>query len=432
MYEGDAPLAERRAQALTLDRDLLRDLLGQDELRELLDPRALDELELELQCLPDNRKARNIDQVHDLLRRLGDLSAEEVVARSIAGADVGAWLPQLEVEHRACRLRIGGEERWISIEDAGRYRDALGVSPPIGVPEAFLKPTPEPLDGLLARFARTHAPFLVGEPAMRWALPESLVRHALEQLEAAGSLLHGDFRPGGVEREWCDQDVLRMLRRRSLARLRKEVEPVDAAAFARFLGHWQGLGSGRGGVDRLRDALTQLEGLAVPASVLERDILPARVVDYQPRLLDELGATGEIAWLGRSRLGKDDGRVVLARRDHLPTFVTPAAVVVEDELQKQILELLSARGASFFTDLLAATSSKPAEVLEALWDLVWAGLITTDTFAPLRGLAWPKRGARNGNGNGHAATPRGRGSPIPPEAAGRWALAPSGNAITPT
>lgn len=418
MYEGDAPLAERRAQALTLDRDLLRDLLGEDELRELLDSRALDEVELELQCLADTRKARNIDQAHDLLRRLGDLSREEVAARSVQGADVESWLLELETAHRACRMRIGAEERWISIEDAGRYRDALGVSPPPGIPEAFLKPAPAALDGLVARFARTHSPFLASNPAYRWAIPESLVRQALERIETAGGLLHGDFRPGGYEREWCDPEVLRLLRRRSLAHLRKEVEPVEPAAFARFLGQWQGLGSSRGGVDRVREALVQLEGLAVPASVLECDILPARVAGYEPRLLDELGAAGEFSWLGRGRLGKDDGRVVVARRERLPMLIEPSTARPGAELANRILDHLKSRGASFFTDLLSSTAAGPAELLEALWDLVWEGSVTNDTFAPLRGLAWHGRGNRNG-GN---ASPRGRGSPIPPEAAGRWSL----------
>ena len=424
MYEGDAPLAERRAQALTLDRNLLRDLLGEDEFRELLDAGVLDEVELELQCLASSRRATNPDQVHDLLRRLGDLAGDEVSARASEPALTTAWLGQLEGERRACRVRIGREERWIAIEDAGRYRDALGVAPPPGVPESFLKPSVDALTGIALRFARTHAPFLAAAPASRWAIPESLVRDALQELESRGALLHGDFRPGGSEREWCEPDVLRLLRRRSLARLRKEVEAVDSAAFARFLGQWQGIGSKAGGADRLREVLTQLEGLALPASVIESDILPARVADYQPRLLDELGVAGEFAWCGRGRLGRDDGRVVLARRDRLGDAAAAGdAAIPEDELQRAVLGQLREGGASFFTDILAATHAKPEAALEALWDLVWAGLVTNDTFAPLRALAWPRRGS--------AASPRGRTSPIPPEAAGRWSLI-SGAGSAPT
>ena len=228
MYEGDAPLAERRAQALTLDRDLLRELLGQEELRELLDADALADLELSLQALADERHADDPDQVHDLLRRLGDLATDEVGARTAGGrAEASLHLAELASSRRAVRARIGGEERWIAMEDVARYRDGVGVSAPPGVPQAFLGPAVGALDGLLARYARTHGPFLAAEPARRWGLPVGVVEDALHRLVAAGSLLSGEFRPGGAEREYCDPEVLRLLRRRSLAKLRREVEPVD-------------------------------------------------------------------------------------------------------------------------------------------------------------------------------------------------------------
>ncbi|MFN8507192.1 MAG: DEAD/DEAH box helicase [Dehalococcoidia bacterium] len=414
MYEGDAPLAERRAQALTLDRNLLRDLLGEDELRELLDPGAVTDLELELQALAGQRKVRNEDQLQDLLRRIGDLSADEVAARSREPERALEWLTLLEASHRACRVRIAGEERWIPIEDAGRYRDALGVATPLGVPEAFLKRTEKPLEGLLARYARTHSPFVAAAPAHRWALPESLVRTALEALVAAGTLLHGDFRPGGNEREWCDPEVLRGLRRRSLAKLRKEVEPVPPAAYARFLAGWQGLGNAHGGTDRVRDVLLQLEGLPLPASVIEREVLPARVANYQPRYLDELGAAGEVAWIGRGSLGRDDGRLAIYRRERL--FELPGPEPRElSALESAIVAHLAAQGASFFADIARGTGSHPKEVLEALWELAWDGRVTNDTFSAVRALAHPRKG-------GPPSAPRSRASLVPPEAAGRWSL----------
>ncbi len=324
MYDGDAPLAERRAGALTLDRDLLRELLGQEELRELLDPDALADLELSLQALADDRQASTLDGVHDLLRRLGDLTADEVAARTVGGAVVAEpWLAELASSRRAVRTRIAGEDRWIAIEDVARYRDGVGITPPVGVPQAFLGPAAGALDGLLARWARTHGPFLTPEPARRWGLPVGVVDDALERLLRAGSLLRGEFRPGGSEREWCDPDVLRLLRRRSLARLRREVEPVDPVALGRFLPAWHGVdpvlgpGSdstpfrGSAALERLAEVVDQLAGVAIPASVLERDVLPARIPGYQPRLLDELGAMGEVAWVGRGSLGRDDGRIAL-------------------------------------------------------------------------------------------------------------------------
>jgi len=323
MYEGDAPLLDRRAQALTLDRDLLRELLGAEQLRELLDGDALVELELELQALTEERAAGSADQVHDLLRRLGDLSADEVAAR-VRGADertrlaaAREWLDALVADRRALEVRVATEERWIATEDVGRYRDGVGVSPPAGVPEEFLIQSGDALKSLLARWSRSHGPFHTDDPSARWHLPRGVLETALEALMAEGLLLRGEFRPGGVEREWCEPEVLRLIRRRSLARLRREIEPVEPPTLARFLPAWHGVGGGVVGLDRLAEVVGQLEGVTVPASVLERDILPARVADYSPQMLDTLGAAGEVVWVGAGSLGRDDGRIALYRPDRL-------------------------------------------------------------------------------------------------------------------
>jgi ATP-dependent Lhr-like helicase len=444
MYEGDAPLAERRAQALTLDRDLLRELLGQEELRELLDPAALADAELALQGLAEGRQARTADAVHDLLRRLGDLAEHEVAARAAVDAGTtAAWLADLAASRRAVLVRIGGEERWIAIEDVGRYRDAVGASPPPGVPDAFLAATADPLGGLLARWARTHGPFTAAEPAARWGLPLRVVDETLADLLAAGTILRGEFRPGGAEREWCDPEVLRQLRRRSLARLRREVEPVEHAAYARFLLAWQGVAPAgandppaRGAValERLAEAVDQLAGLPIPASVLERDVLPARVPGYLPRMLDELGALGEVAWVGRGSLGRDDGRVALVRpgREDLlsPSDAAPGAVPAgtaaagagsaarpSGDLHDAIRTALRERGALFYRQLHGAAGGGPdRDVLDALWDLVWSGEVTNDTFAPLRALRW-RRPSKDAARRGPRVAALG-----PPEAAGRWSL----------
>jgi ATP-dependent Lhr-like helicase len=439
MYDGDAPLAERRAGALTLDRDLLRELLGQEELRELLDPEALADLELSLQALTDDRKATTADQLHDLLRRLGDLSADEVAARCEGGsAAADPWIVDLVASRRAVRARIAGDERWIAIEDVARYRDGVGVAPPVGVPDAFLGPATAALEGLLARYARTHGPFLTPDPARRWGLPIGVVESALERLLESGTVLRGEFRPGGAEREWLDPDVLRILRRRSLARLRKEVEPVDPAALGRFLPAWHGVtASGEAApelrlnaaLERLAEVVDQLAGLPIPASVLERDVLPARIPGYQPRLLDELGAMGEVAWVGRGSLGRDDGRIALYRPGR--EAVRPAGPVdgvdrPAGPRHEQIREHLARRGASFYRELFsAAGGGSDREVLDALWDLVWAGEVTNDTFAPLRALRW-KRPARDVRRRPGRLTSLG-----PPEAAGRWSLVEEAP-VTPT
>ncbi|HUH16469.1 MAG TPA: DEAD/DEAH box helicase [Methylomirabilota bacterium] len=418
MYEGDAPLAERRAQALALDRELLAELLGSEELRELIDPGAVADLELELQALVGSRRARTVDGVADLLRRLGDLRVDEVGAR--AELDATAALRELAAARRAVAIRVAGEERWIAIEDVARYRDALGVSPPAGVPEAWLTPSESPLDALLLRWARTHAPFVADAPALRWGVAGATVERCLRDLAANGALLEGAFRPGGAAHEFTDPDVLRQLRRRSLARLRREVEPVEPEVLARFLPAWHGVGSQAGGAGRLIEVVAQLEGVPMPASVLERDVLSARVASYTPRLLDELGAAGEVVWIGRGSLGRDDGWIALYRRDRVQLLASAGTSGdrPSEPLHEAIRVHLQRRGASFFPQLRTSVPEARTddELLDALWDLVWAGEVTNDTFAPLRALSLPRTRSR--------ASPRpGRLVALgPPRAAGRWSV----------
>ena len=430
MYEGDAPLAERRASALALDRELLADLLGADELRELIDPDALAELELELQRLTPERAARSADAVADLLRDVGDLRTDEVAARTVREADVDSWLAELESQRRVYAIRVAGEERWAAAEDAMRFRDALGIPPALGLPEAFLEPVDRPLVDLVARFARTHGPFHTPDVAARLGLPRDAVEIALGELEREGRVVAGEFRPAGAAgREWCDAEVLRRLRRRSLAALRKEVEPVEAEVLARFLPGWQGVGTKSAGMDRTLEVIEQLQGAPIPASVLERDVLPARVPGYQPAYLDELAASGEIVWVGAGPVGSDDGRVVLALRDQAPLLLSqpddPGEAPWWSDRHAALLDHLTNAGASFWPALYAAALTPPnppgdeAATVDALWDLVWAGAITNDGFAPLRALAGaaPRRRGNARRRPGRAVTRSG-----PPRAAGRWSV----------
>jgi ATP-dependent Lhr-like helicase len=400
LYDGDAPLAERRAQALGLDRGLLRELLGQEELRDLLDPVALDELERELQWLDEGRHLKDPDHVHDLLRRLGDLSGEEV--RDRAGTDPAPWLDELQRARRALPVRVGGQPRWIAVEDVARYRDALGVAAPQGVPQVFLEAAERPLESLVRRYARTHGPFVAADVAARFGVVEGQVEPILRLLASEGALVHGEIRPGGQGAEWCDADVLRRLRRRSIARLRAEVAPVEADVFGRFLPAWHGVVAD-GGKKPLREAIAQLEGVALPFSVLEEEVLPARVRGFTSQMLDELGASGEVVWVGRGAAGPRDGRVALYRRERAAELLDELEVPEElPEVQRRLLEHVQARGASFFLELQRVASGPQGEpmsnkeLLEHVWDLVWRGLLTNDTFLPLRGLR--ARTRRRGRG----------------------------------
>jgi len=427
MYEGDAPNAERRAAALSLDRDLLRELLGQEELRELIDPGALEQVEADLQHRSDRTKAETRDALADVLRRVGDLTDDEVRERVIAPGEADAMLAALAAERRAVRLRIGGEPRWIAADDAGLYRDALGAAPPGGLPDAFTKDVPDALAKLVARYARTHGPFTTDELRARYGVDPTAV---LERLERDAEVVRGELRPGGRpgEPEWCDTDVLRRLRRASLAALRKEIEPADQRALAAFLPSWQGVDrhpAAGAGIDRLREVLVPLQGLALPAEAWERDILPRRTGAYSTTWMDQLCASGEVVWVGAGSLGRSTGRVALYFREDaeaigrppMPRGSGPPAEPEHDLLRERL-----AQSPCFFTDLLAEVALSPEQVQEALWDLVWAGEVTNDAFAPLRAprltLARARQAPR------HAGTRRfgARRGGAQPTVQGRWAL----------
>jgi ATP-dependent Lhr-like helicase len=431
MYAGDAPLAERRAAALALDRDLLRDLLGADELRELIDADVLADLELELQRLVEGRLARDVDEAHDQLRILGPLTIDELGLRSVDGGPVKDWVDQLVRERRAFMGTVAGEERVCAAEDAGRLRDALGVPVPVGLPGAHTESVPTPVLDLVARYARTHGPFLTQHAATRYGLPPEPVRAALEVLLGEGRVVRGEFRPDGVEREWCDDDVLRQLRRRSLATLRREVEPVDTVTLARFLPRWHGVGVDRRGLDALVEVLAQLQGAPLVASTLDRDVLTARLPHHDPADLDALCTSGEVVWVGAGAIGSSDGRVRLAFRDQAAVLLAPTEGVEPDGLHTALLEHLEQRGASFWTELTVAAqqAGQPYDdptVLAALWDLVWAGLVTNDSLAPLRAFVGGvgRRAASRQAGRGARGRPRpGRLARLgPPAGAGRWSL----------
>ncbi|MFF0773214.1 ATP-dependent helicase [Nonomuraea wenchangensis] len=435
MYEGDAPMAERRAQALALDTSLLAELLGQADLRELLDPDVISDAERELARL--DRPLRDAEDLADLLRSHGPLLAPDV---SVRGGDP-AWLEELERARRAIRVRVAGEEQWAAVEDAGRLRDALGVPLPVGVPHVFLEPVADPLADLVARHARTRGPFHAGTAAARFGLGVAVVTDALRRLAGSGRVVSGEFRPGGRGEEWCDAGVLRMLRRRSLARLRKEVEPVAPETLALFLPAWHGItgasaaeprasGDRRGGgtaraMDALVRAIEQLQGAAVPASALESLVLPARVPGYHPSLLDELTSSGEVMWVGQGSLPGGDGWVSLYFADTAPLLLPEPAEITMTAVHERVLELLGGGGALFFRGISDQLGSQDDQTLvSALWDLVWSGRISGDTLAPLRATLGTGRPAHR------PATTRRRRAVLPtrsgpPTVAGRWWLLPA-------
>ncbi|WP_329029242.1 Lhr family helicase [Streptomyces sp. NBC_01423] len=439
LYEGDSPLAERRAAALSLDSRLLAELLGRAELRELLDASVLTELERELQWLADDRRVKDVEGVADLLRVLGPLTGQELAER---GAEP-AWAPELESARRAIRVRIAGTDHWAAIEDAGRLRDALGTALPVGVPEAFTEPVKDPLGDLLARYARTHGPFTSTAAAARFGLGTAVTDGALQRLAASGRVVQGEFHPAGIGQEWCDATVLRRLRRRSLAALRHELEPVPPAALAGFLPQWQHLGGNSlRGIDGLARAIEQLQGAPVPASALERLVLPGRVTGYTPALLDELTTTGEVVWAGAGALPGKDGWLSLYLADSAPLLLPQPRPLELSALHESVLTALGGGYGLFFrqiADQVRATTHPDCtdpQLADALWDLAWSGRLTNDTLAPLRSLLGSGRTAGSTAHRARRNVPRGRYGTLtaaarpasrtgPPTVSGRWALLPA-------
>jgi ATP-dependent Lhr-like helicase len=456
LYEGDSPLAEKRAAALALDPTLLAELLGRGEglsLRDLLDPAEVTRTEQELQRLVPERACRDAEDVADVVRVLGPLPLDEIVRRSqesLARNEIGAWLVDLEGARRLVRVRVAGQERWAAIEDAGRLRDALGASLPVGIPQTFLESVPDPLGDLVRRYARTHGPFPAAAVAAWWGVGPAVALDALRRLVSSGRVVEGELLPtengGGLHGlDYCDAEVLRLLRRRSLAALRAEVEPVPAVELARFLPQWQSVGGGLRGREGLVRAVEQLAGAVLPASALESLVLPSRVVDYSPALLDDLTSSGEVLWRGHGSLPGDDGWVSLHLADtaHLTLATVTDRALTETE--QAVVDALSGGGAYFFRTLADAVGSTDDEQLLAdLWALAWDGRVSNDTLTPLRALLAGGRtshkrsrpgprttryagrraslGTLSGQrGLGRANVPTRSG---PPAGAGRWSLLP--------
>ena len=460
IYDGDAPLAERRAQVLAIDQAQLKELLGEAELRELLDADSIASLERSLQHLDGAHPIRNADALHDLLLGIGDLAEEEIRRRAPTaqvsppvaspGSQSGerpevchaarletptglethdtagwegrasSWLDQLVRERRVIAVSIAGEWRFAAVEDAARLRDALGAALPPGLPAALLEPVADPLGDLVSRYARTHGPFRVEDVAARLGLGLGPVRVALERLAVADRVLEGEFLPGGRSREWCDAEVLRALKRRSLAKLRQEAEPVEPAALSRFLVEWQGITRPRAGPDSLLSVVEQLQGAPIPSSVLETEVLPTRLLHYSPGDLDALCAAGEVIWRGVEPLGPHDGRIALYLPDKY-RLLAPLPAEAQGELAAQVRQLLATRGALFFSDLQVETGAFSRDLLSTLWTLVWAGEVTNDTLVPLRALIAEPETRRH---RSHRGRPLGSRRTGPPGSEGRWSLLP--------
>lgn len=429
LYEGDAPLAERRASALALDSGMLAELLGRAELRELLDPEVVDRTEAELQRLAEDRRARDAEGVADLVRSIGPLSTAEVAARVTAPEHTDEWLEQLRDQRRLIEVAVGGEVRWAAVEDAGRLRDALGAVIALGVPEAHLAAVADPLGDLVARYARTHGPFTAADVAGRLSLGSAVVLDVLRRLGQDGRVTEGEFRPQATGSEWVDPGVLRRLRSRSLAAARHQVEPVDPRAFARFLPAWHEVGTRRRGTDAVLAAVDQLAGVSLPASAWESLVLPARVADYSPAMLDELLAAGEVVWSGAGTLAARDGWLQL----HPADLVLPATVPPGEHGDRhlEVISALDGGGAFLFRQLVEAVGDEQGDLVDVLWQLVWEGRVSNDTLAPVR-LLVGRRGTHRSPGRaprarvhrlraGGSRPPRPAG---PPTASGRWFALP--------
>jgi ATP-dependent Lhr-like helicase len=438
LYDGDAPLAERRAQALTIDTEQLRAILGEVELRTLLDPGVIADVQASLQSLDEGHRAHGEDSLHDLLLRVGDLSVEEIALR--CDGAFSEWVRRLEGARRIVPVSIAGERRFIAAEDAARVRDGLGAKLPRGLPDALLAPAVDASVDLVRRYARTHGPFTVTEVAARLGLSEEEALRVTRILLARGRLAEGSLSPRSSARELCDVDVLATLRRRSLAKVHREIEPVDVPTYTRMLLEWSGVTRKRREESALAFAIERLQGARLAASVLERDLLPARVDGYRPEMLDAMIASGEVVWCGAESLGERDGRIQFFLASEARALHLGNPRRGDDELgeladrERAIVLWLESRGASFFEAIHeGAGGGYPRDTIDALWQLVWRGIVTNDSLYALRAFvsANARTGPRAGLGTarmlrsplrgGTGGRSRVRGF-VPPEAAGRWSL----------
>ena len=440
MYEGDSPLAERRAAALSLDTTLLAELLGRIELRELLDAEVVAATSRQLQHLTDDRRARDAEGVADLLRLLGPLTSDEIALRSTA-SDIGAWLEGLHAARRVLQVTYAGQQWWVAIEDIGRLRDAVGVAVPVGIPASFTEESADPLGELLSRYARTRGPFTTSDAAERFGLGRRVAADVLTRMSLDTKLVRGEFTDSDESDQWCDAEVLRILRRRSLAALRAQVEPVSTRAYARFLPTWQQVGAtASSGVDGLAAVIDQLAGVPIPASAVEPLVFAPRVRGYQPAMLDELLASGEVTWSGAGAISGSDGWVVFHHSDTASlTLAAPAEFDLTDA-HRAILDILGrpgeSRGAYFFRQLADDVPSEDA-IKSALWEMIWGGWVTGDTFAPVRAILTGTR--KPGSRRTGAPAHRHRRAPrlsrysltqpptrtLDPTVAGRWSAVPA-------
>jgi ATP-dependent Lhr-like helicase len=434
MYEGDSPLAERRAAALSLDSVLLAELLGRVELRELLDPQVIATTTQQLQHLASDRLARDAEGIADLLRVLGPLTEREIADRCTT-TEVGGWLDGLQAAKRALTVSFADRTWWVAVEDIGLLRDGVGVAVPVGVPAAFTESVADPLGELLGRYARTHGPFTTHDAAGRFGLGLRVTADVLGRLAIDGRLIRGEFTDSADGDQWCDADVLKILRRRSLAALRAQVEPVSTTAYARFLPSWQHVGSTHNsGVDGLAAVIDQLAGAPIPASAVEPLVFGQRVRDYQPAMLDELLASGEVTWSGAGQIGGGDGWIAFHTAESAPLTLSAPTEIEFTDTHRAIMETLGGGGAYFFRQL----ADNPGDDLkQALWELIWAGWITGDTFAPVRAML---SGTRRSTGRRGSPAHRQRQRPprlsrysvahaqarsSDPTVAGRWSALPA-------
>lgn len=425
VYDGDVPLAERRAQTLALDHSQLRELLGTADYRELLDEDAIDELAGELLRLSTDWKVSHADGVHDLLLRIGDLTLDGILQRcdpeAVESGEAKKWVEQLIDDRRVIESRIAGEMRFAAAEDTARLRDALGIVPPPGIPAAFLESVDDPLGDLVSRFARCHVPFTVEDVAAHFGIGVAPVAAVLVELAAKDRVVSGEFLPNGHGQEWCDVTVLRNMKRRSLAKLRKQVEPVEPQVLARFLPEWHGMNRPRRGLDGLLDVVEQLQGAPLPATVLEREILPSRVSDFRPSQLDELFLSGEIVWRGYDSLGEHDGRIALYLTDHA-SLLAPTAISFDDPVADKLRELLSRRGALLFHEIATELGGFKNDLLSSLWGMVWSGEVTNDTLVPLRSRSQGKSKSSSRRSRNSHRSFRSRRESALPGSEGRWSL----------
>jgi ATP-dependent Lhr-like helicase len=403
IYDDSTPAKEARSAALGVDPNILKALFGSIDMRAMLSAEATEQVERELQRLDEVYLCRDEDDLDSLLRLAGDLSLDEIGDRCYEANVAKSLVDSLLRSGRASLIHINSEDRIISSSDAAVFRDAFGVSLPKDLNCSEMYDPDAALERVVRRYALCHGPFTAHQLERRYGVGEMSLLGVLSRLTDEGFLLEGEFLPGGLETEYVSASTLKRIRAVSLARNRRDTVAVSREVLPAYLAYLHGIVDRTESKSKLSVALGQLSGHLLIPERLESAVLPDRIPNYRPHLLDELFSEGEYVWLG-VKASEGDPRVVFVPRElegvaaqvlakDLSSVNSERGRSDEIHLQEELLEVLTEDGPMYFSDIVRALGLKGDQfqaLAKELWNLVFETKVTSDTLQALRGYVSSK------------------------------------------